>query len=255
MTIDFDLISDLHLKDRDFDWQGQATSRFCLILGDIAQDRSILTDTLRKISQCYMMVMYVDGNLELKANLIDLDRGYQELYRDLSGIPNLNYLYNNILVLNEVAFIGTNGWWNFEFGNRYSVQQAESWYQSVVGYPCDVDQISLTALNDVAYLAKSIETLTANDEIEQIVVATHTVPRLDLISHDISLQNDIKLNVMGNQLLDCIRQLDYKNKIHTWCFGHYHGTVDQIKDQIRYVNNCRGPLSQAPYYPKRITID
>jgi hypothetical protein len=255
MFIDFDLISDLHVSDKDFDWSGQATSRFCLVLGNIAQDRQLLVESLRKIADCYLSVMYVDGDLELTNALTNLDAGYQQLYHDVSAISNLNYLYNNIIVLNDVAFVGTNGWWNFEFDNRRTIQETEQWYIDNIGVPCDVDQISLTALNDVAYLAKSIELLQSNSDVNHIVVATHTVPRLDLVQHDLSLQNTVKLNVVGNQFLDSIRRIDIQHKIHTWCFGNYQGNVDQIKDQIRYVNNCRGPHSVTPYYPKRIIID
>jgi hypothetical protein len=52
---------------------------------------------------------------------------------------------------------------------------------------------------------------------------------------------------------------DTESKIHTWCFGHYHGDVDSWLGGVRYVNNCRGrgntPWSKSVYYPKRIEID
>ena len=257
MAIEFDLISDLHLVDDTFDWDGQATSRFCLVLGDIAHDRTILKNSLKKICQNYLMVMYVDGNLELKNHLTDLDRGYSELQHDLRHLSNLNFIYDNIIVLNDVAFVGCNGWWTFDFHHRYSMQEAESWYQQVVGYPCDPSQISLTAINDVAYLVNSIKKLQRHREIQHIVIGTHTVPRWDLVSHDLELIDSIKSNVMGNELLDNVRQVDRHDKIHTWCFGHYHGRVDRIIDRVRYVNNCRGRQHSQymPYYPRRIEIN
>jgi hypothetical protein len=257
MAIEFDLISDLHLETPEFNWENRATSRFCLVLGDIAQDRRVLKHVLANLVENYRMVMYVDGNLELKQYLTDLDQGYQQLKKDLKKIKNLNYMYDNIIVLNDVAFVGCNGWWNFDFHNQYSQQETEHWYQQVVGFPCDPAQISLSSINDVSYLVHSIKKLQHHDEIRHIVIGTHTVPRIDLINHDLSLINNIKLNVMGHDLLDSIRNVDYKRKIHTWCFGHYHGRVDRIVEGVRYVNNCQGRQHSPymPYYPLRIEID
>jgi len=52
---------------------------------------------------------------------------------------------------------------------------------------------------------------------------------------------------------------DTVNKLHTWCFGHYHGSVDQTRSGIRFVNNCRGrgdtPYAKSVYYPQRIVVD
>jgi hypothetical protein len=51
---------------------------------------------------------------------------------------------------------------------------------------------------------------------------------------------------------------DLGHKVHTWCFGHYHMPVDQTRNGIRYVNNCRGrgdsAYRQWAYQPKRIEI-
>jgi hypothetical protein len=67
------------------------------------------------------------------------------------------------------------------------------------------------------------------------------------------------MNVMGNRLMMQALAADTEHKIHTWCFGHYHGSVDQTRSGVRFVNNCRGrgntTHSQYVYHPKRIVID
>ena len=64
---------------------------------------------------------------------------------------------------------------------------------------------------------------------------------------------------MGNKHLQLVLNEDTENKIHTWCFGHYHKSVDRTLGGIRYVNNCRGrgesEWCQVAYYPKRITVE
>jgi hypothetical protein len=90
-------------------------------------------------------------------------------------------------------------------------------------------------------------------------MVTHTVPDPALIAHDIGLDGSMRMNVMGNRLMMQALAADTEHKIHTWCFGHYHGTVDRMLNGIRYVNNCRGRGDTLHrnhvYYPKRIEIN
>jgi len=64
---------------------------------------------------------------------------------------------------------------------------------------------------------------------------------------------------MGNAHMQMALQEDTERKLKTWCFGHYHRSVDREFDGIRYVSNCRGrgdtTWSQSAYYPKRITVE
>jgi hypothetical protein len=95
--------------------------------------------------------------------------------------------------------------------------------------------------------------------VKKIVIVTHTVPAAQLIKHDIELSGTEKFNHMGNRLMHLVHTNDTERKIHIWCFGHYHGNVNQIINGIRFVNNCRGrgdtTYSQNPYFPKRITVE
>ena len=80
-----------------------------------------------------------------------------------------------------------------------------------------------------------------------------------IVSHDIDLVDTWRFNVMGNRYMQSVLDEDTENKIHAWCFGHYHKPVDRDFGGIRYVNNCRGrgntDWSQSVFYPKRITIE
>jgi hypothetical protein len=64
---------------------------------------------------------------------------------------------------------------------------------------------------------------------------------------------------MGNSTMQQALIADTENKISTWCFGRYHGSVDQIRNGIRFVNNSRGspsdPYPQTTYYPRRIIVE
>lgn len=257
MNISFDLISDLHLLQDDFDWSGQATSQFCVVCGNVSADRAVLKSVLTKLSQCYVLVMYVDGNLEFSHDLQNIEQDYRKFKRQISGIKNFNYLYDNILVLNDVAFVGANGWWNFDFAAPQDTNEVIDWYTQQNLTPSEPDKILEAAMNDVSYLMNSIEKLQRNNQVKKIVVCTHSVPRPDLISHDMELQSDHRIHVLGNQWLNEIRRVDFHKKIHTWVFGHYQNPVDRILEKVRYVNNALAVETSPylPYYPKKIFID
>lgn len=262
MSIAFDLISDLHIETwaNDFDWTGQATSPYCIVAGDIARDRQLVIQTLRHLGQCYQAVFYIDGNDEHVDYVENLDRSYSTLAAQIAKIPNVVYLQDNVVVVDGVAILGTNGWWGFDFDMSVDPTQSAQWWQekmSVSG--AAVKSVSKMATTDATYIVSSVRRLQNHKDVEKIVMVTHTVPLPELIQHDIDLDGTMRSNCMGNAYMLQAMAADFKQKIHTWCFGHYHGSVDQIHHGVRFVNNCRGradtPYNQYAYYPRRIVID
>ena len=62
MTIGFDVISDLFLTpEESFNWEGKATSLYCVIAGNISNDVKVITQTLRHLSRFYQGIFYIDG--------------------------------------------------------------------------------------------------------------------------------------------------------------------------------------------------
>lgn len=258
MQISFDLISDLWLDNNQLDWSLQATSPICVVAGNVAGDRKTVIDFLTHLSSCYQQVLYIDGDAEHKNYLFELERSLRDLKNQIAKIKNVQFLVDNVVIINGVAFVGTNGWWSFDFDPCVDATQTAQWYLSNLTQPCDIEQIILSSLNDAAYLGHAIEKLQILPDVRKIVVVSHTVPTPTLIEHDVDLIGSYKFNVMGNQLLDRARNLDTESKITTWCFGHYHGSVDQSINQVQYVNNCRGQLGsnqyQYAYYAKKIVV-
>lgn len=114
------------------------------------------------------------------------------------------------------------------------------------------------AITDAAYLKNSVQKLQMHQDVKSIVIVSHTVPDQRLVNHDIDLEGHFRLNTTGNPHLKLCLEHDTENKVKTWCFGHYHRSVDRSLNGIRYVNNCRGrgntPWSQSAFFPKRITV-
>jgi len=262
MQLAFDLISDLHIDswDRDFDWTGQATSPHCIVVGDVCQNRQLLYKTLTHLGQCYQAVFYVDGNDEHVRSIDNLGTSYRDLAKQIEKIPNVVYLQDNVVVINGVAVLGTNGWWGFDFDSSLDPEEVRDWW-------CDHNSLTpehYTAVRrasttDANYMIASVRRLQTHQDVKKIVMVTHTVPMPELISHDIDLANKLKFNIMGNRHMLNALDVDTERKIDTWCFGHYHGKVDQYRDGVRYVNNCRGrgntTWSQYVYHPLRVVVD
>jgi UDP-2,3-diacylglucosamine pyrophosphatase LpxH len=263
MKLAFDLISDLHLEpDSDFDWTGQATSTVCVVAGDVARDYSTVKRTLRHLTECYSAVFYIDGNDEHRFMLDNIPASYRRLTKELRNIPNLTFLQNNVVVIEGVAILGTNGWWGFDMDETIDTDRCKDWMKTVYEEKCPDVEVDTTTIeeysrSDAAYLINSIQRLQTHLDVKKIVIVSHTVPGYDLIQHDIDLSGKPQFNCMGNGLLRLANSGDSENKIDTWCFGHYHGDVDRRINGVRYVNNCRGKglYQKSAYYPKRIEIE
>jgi predicted phosphodiesterase len=262
MSLAFDLISDLHLEtwSTEFDWTYQATSPVCIIAGDVCRDQDMLVRTLKHLGKCYQAVFYVDGNDEHYTQLEDLGHSYSNLTKRLRRIPNVVYLQDNVVIVDGIAILGTNGWWGFDFDLGINSEQSAQWAQERYHINESATKgIARMSNTDATYMISSVAKLQTHKEVQKIVMVTHTVPDPALIAHDIDLDGTMRFNTMGNRLMMQAMAADTENKIHTWCFGHYHGNIDQTRSGIRFVNNCRGrgdtPYAKPVYYPQRIVVD
>ncbi len=265
MSMAFDLISDLHLETwpGEFDWTSQPTSPVCVVAGDISSDPRIVRNCLKHLANCYAAVFYIDGNDEHTYNYHRLGESYQELARSVNRLHRVTYLQDNVVVIDGVAILGTNGWWGYDLDENINrddcKQHMTDWYaKKMPGHEINPDEISDLSRRDVAYLVNSVRRLQTHNDVKKIVIVTHTVPSASLIKHDINLSGTTQFNHMGNRLMHLVHTNDTERKINIWCFGHYHGSVDQVINGIRFVNNCRGrgdtPYRQDAYFPKRIDV-
>jgi hypothetical protein len=205
-------------------------------------------------------VFYIDGNDEHYSYLEDLGSSYNDLARRLKRIANVVYLQDNVVIVNGVAILGTNGWFGFDFDLGIDADQVDQWCQEKYHMSADATKsIARLSNTDASYMISSVQRLQRHNDVKKIIMVTHTVPDPALIAHDIELDGSMKFNTMGNRLMMQAMAADTENKIHTWCFGHYHGSVDQTRSGIRFVNNCRGRngtmYSKHVYHPQRIVID
>jgi UDP-2,3-diacylglucosamine pyrophosphatase LpxH len=261
MTFAFDLISDLHVETWDqFDWTGQSTSLYCVVAGDVSRDHDQVAKTLEHLSKCYVGVFYIDGNDEHRHSLEDLGGSYRSLKNAIDGIENVVYLQDNVVIINGVAILSTNGWWSYDFDPLQDYEQCQAWYLDYVqSSQSSADAITGIAYHDAAYLTNSVRKLQTHQEVKSIAIVTHTLPGAWLCNHDMDIADTPRMGCMGNQHLQQALDEDTEGKIRVWAFGHYHRPVDREFGGVRYVSNPRGrgntPWSQTAYYAKRIEVE
>jgi UDP-2,3-diacylglucosamine pyrophosphatase LpxH len=256
-----DLISDLHVETWDkFDWTSQPTAPYCVVAGDISKDLNLVIDTLKHLGEQYAGVFYIDGNEEHRDGLDNLESSYARLREAVDGIQNVVFMQDNVVIVNGIALLATNGWWSYDFDDRIGLEESQQWLENYLGISrSSVLDINGVAYHDAAYLINSVKRLQTQMDVKHIVLISHTLPAPWLVSHDIDLANQARFNTLGNKHLNLALDEDTENKVRAWLFGHYHRPIDREFAGIRYVCNPRGrgntSWSQTPYYPKRIQIE
>lgn len=262
--INFDLLSDLHInswkKDQDINFEGLGTSLYCVVAGDISRNLAQTKDFLYNLSNHYSQILFIDGNHEHKQSPY-IETNLYWLSKELSKKKNITFLHDSAYVINNTAFVGINGWWSFDFMSpdisrnehidAYCLSENASYQEAEV--------ILNTAIEQSNMLCEHVAYLNTIDDIDEIVVVTHTCPKKELLA-DIQVNDyDIgTLSKLTNSMMDNVLFADTFGKITTWCFGHFHGhCIDKVIDDIRYVSHPRGnPKNKlhAVYYPKLINL-
>lgn len=225
MEIGFDVIGDLFLSpDDDFDWDGKATSLYCIVTGNISNDMGKLKEVLQNLGENYKGVFYVSGDYEFHscADIHDRIHTINHICQRTQGVAGL---WHHVVVLENIAILGCNGW---------AVNSNEK---------------IITHLNteDILYLQNSIKKLQKHGDVDKIIVVSNSVPKSQLYFGKIP-------NTFNNVLnLDYCLEADTEKKVKYWAFGNCNRQVDIEIGNIKYLNN---PYYKGlPYWPKRIELE
>lgn len=229
MEIGFDVISDLNLtSEESFNWEGKATSLYCIVAGNISEDLRTIHQTLAHLGKFYQGVFYISGSLEEKNS--ESEKRNRDIAKVCRTIKNVAYLYNHVVIVDGIAIIGVNGW----FGN----------YQ-----PTDlISDIRTSSMNyeDVTYLQSTIEKLQLHMDVKKIIIASHSAPGEALFfGEEPDGVND--LVALQHSLIS-----DTEGKVCAWVFGSYSKVVDTTIDSVNYVNNSY--FKRTPYWAKRVVV-
>lgn len=221
MELAFDLISDLYLTPEEcFNWEGKATSLYCIVAGNVSSDFRTTIQTLTHLSRFYQGVFYIMGDHEY-SETDDIAMYTEKILESCSRIPNLAVLYHHVIIIDGIAVLGCNGWDSDK----------------------DIDE---HRLQDIVYLKKSIEKLQRHLDVKKIVIVSNGVPSKNLYFGEAPEYIDATMP------LDYCLSADTEEKITHWVFGKYEKIVDTKLHGINYVNNPY--YKRMPYWAKRISI-
>jgi len=256
MKITFDLISDLHLDDIDnCDWSNKGTSLFCIVAGNISNKRDVLLEFLDELKDHYEAVFYIDGPLDHESYKGDFASSYENLIEGIELIDKVIFLHENIIVLNGVTLIGTNGWTTFDFTSNYDIDSTIQFLQDQdITSEDHATEIFKMAITDQHYMYNSVETCQTIEECNSVLVVTNSVPHPEFIAHNEDYNETILGATIGNNgITDCIHN-DKQSLIKTWIFGKFPEDLDFDVNGIRFVNNPKPAYTDDTYFPKRIEI-
>jgi len=228
MEIGFDLIGDLNLDpEESFNWEGKATSLYCLVAGNISEDLRTVTQTLSHLSKFYQGIFYVPGLAEYRTGASHEIRT-KEIINLVKRLPKVALLYHHVVIIDGVAILGANGW------------SADN--------PDDIDmQLIKSRLDDIAYLNKSVNKLQTHGDVKRILVLTACVPRKQLYF------GKVPDHVDDHIYPDYCFQSDTEFKITHWAFGGTETTTNTVYQGVTYINNPY--TKQAPYWPARVSVE
>lgn len=231
MEYSVDLISDLNLgKTEQFDWVGKPTSLFCIVAGNISRHLAKIDDVLGHLGTIYRGVLYIDGSLE-HYSIRSYDNRVEEITDICGKLPNVVYMHNHVVVLNDIAFVAANGW----YGNTPQPRD-------------EIEELMYRTRNneDIAYLSTTLKGLQSKRDSKKIVVVSNSIP-YEYLNYNYNRVFDPEGIEPGLTLA-----LDRGNKVTHWLYGGTTIESDINYNGRRFVNNPR--VAGQPYWPKRIMI-
>jgi hypothetical protein len=224
-----DLISDLKIEDvTEFDWEHKSTSLYCIIAGNLSSDYDVLYEVLATLSKKYVGVFYIDGSLEHES-LYEYEENVEKIKDICDEIPNVVYLHDNVVVMNGIAFIGINGWYN----STIELQELD-----------ELHALRYYRNQDIAYLGKTLKGFQDNEEVDKIIVISSSVPNDSLMFDPALSTND------PEPCLSLV--MDFNHKVNVWLYGGSSIPADTTYENRRFVNNPK--FVNQPYWPKCIEI-
>jgi predicted phosphohydrolase len=174
-------------------------------------------------------VYYTAGSLEYEG-AANIPEHTNELFKICKTIRNVAYLHNHVVIIDGIAIVGTNGWYNLTFDKIL----------------LSAEELEIERYEDIGYLGSSIERLQLHLDVKKIVIVSHSVPSEALFFGE----EPDEIYTIPQLKLSLIKDLEAK--VTHWIYGDYDKTVDTVIDGINYINNSY--YNRNPYWAKRIEI-
>lgn len=260
----YDVASDLHtdinhsLGSLNWEELRNKGSQLLVIAGDTANNFERSTAVVADAAKVYQHVVFVDGNHEHYENYERQKTVYglmNEFLEFAKSISNVHYLQggNKIFRFNDVAFVGANSWYDFQYIPETSNfrESTEMWERysndanpKTIGFGT-IDGLywpEIIAKEQANRMVESVSKLQDDEYVNKIVIVTHTVPCSNGL---IWKEHDPTWNILNgaysNSRIEKVWEADKNKKIIHSLYGHTHAPFDFYDhDGIRFIANPRG---------------
>jgi hypothetical protein len=181
------------------------------------------------LGKVYQGIFYTTGSLEFEGAPSIASRT-DDIVKICSTIRNVALLHNHVVILDGIAIVGINGWYQTEFPN----------------INCSPEQIEIERYEDIGYLGNTIDKLQLHLDVKRILIVSHSVPGHELFFKD----EPIDIQHIPPLKLALIKDLEAK--VSHWIYGSSDKTVDIVMNDINYINNSY--FKRKPYWAKRVEI-
>jgi predicted MPP superfamily phosphohydrolase len=202
---------------------------------------------LTQVSNEFPKVIIVAGNHEFYGG--KFYQGIDQLYEEYSNYPNISFLEKDYVIVDGIAFVGATLWTDCNkldpvtmymvgksMNDYYRIKNDQSGYRKV-----NTDDTIKRHRETLKYFDTIVKSLTADQDIKQIVMVTHHTP--SFLSVAPQYKQDIYLN--GAYHSDLSSFILDNPKITTWFHGHTHDDMDYYIGTTRIMCNPRGYISQS----------
>lgn len=225
------------VKEFPIDWgkivDKNNKNKILIVAGDVSDNLELSCNYLNDISKYYDKILFVDGNHE-HVNKYPNIYSIENIEQKIKEICNdkIIYLPKNTHVINNVAFIGYCGWWDYNSENNTTYFNSWLPHLSQEENRLFCNNVINNAKIQSALLENKIKELQEDNNIKEIVIVTHCVPLIDFCdSHCI----DTELNENFTKILD-----KKYSKLKYWVFGHTHQHFSKKVNGVYFKSNGRG---------------
>jgi hypothetical protein len=276
-------LSDIHLdiniarKDQKFmekliQYLSSITADILIFTGDIAGKTQQVIEFFEATSSLpFERKLYVPGNHDIWVHQDAQDLSKVKYYDILPEIANRygwDFIPNNPLILDDIAFVGTMGWYDYSSRNKiwdsklslhdYSRKihpqlNVELMDRHFVRFGMDDQSISDVMIGDLARDIHFVEDRVPIEELDTMFVLTHMVPFEQFVHYRGILRFDYFTAYFGNYTLgDEITRISKRVKVES-VFGQvHHPMTKQLSVDLQA--HCV-PIGYPREYGKQISLD
>ena len=249
----FELMSDLHIDYWDHKLKTntpcgsiktfpqkleEKLDTILVIAGDISDSLHKSLSYLDLISKYYKEILFVDGNHE-HTDIYPKLYTIEYINNEIKKLNNdkIRYLPKNDYILGNTVFIGACGWWDFNDDDDLTFNsQSENYFKEWIPEFREKEtrlfnqNVLERSKLEFEILKNKISLYENNDDIDDIIIVTHTVPLIKYCNGYTDTDINMKLSGLCKNSM----------KLKTWIFGHTHSYFDDIYKDIKFICNPRG---------------